>query len=385
MAEMTSRERLLAAIRHQDLDRVPVAPRMMHWGAGRHGVYTWLQQLSTQAEFGDDLLVDLNFELPDYVARPFSGDYRDLDQVRVEISVENEDELQIIRRQVHTPAGDMSDEIAMGHRRSKYGQSPSPTLRKPLVKSVADVDKLRYLLADPRQIIETNYREIRDVVGERGLIQVHPKMMMSGMTAAMGMAETMVAYYEDRSLFDCLLQLYGEYAQEITKAICELGAEIVFMSWHNFGFSGGWSPRIFRAAFKPWVKANVDLVHGYGLIYNYFDNGKMMPIIEDIAECGPDIISTLCPPPVADVDLAKVKQLVGDKVCLNGNVDGIYVVQQGTKEQIREAVREAIRVAAPGSGFILGDSDCFFWETSVENIRAFYEAAREFGRYPLNL
>jgi uroporphyrinogen-III decarboxylase len=158
---------------------------------------------------------------------------------------------------------------------------------------------------------------------------------------------------------------------------------LVFVSWHNFGVSAGWSPKIFREAFKPWVKANVELVHSYGALYNYFDNGPIMPLLPDLAEAGVDIVSTLCPPPVGDVDLAEAKRLIGDKVCLHGNVDAIWVVQRGTPEQVREAVREAVRTAAPGGGFILGNSDCFFDKTPLENIKAFFEAAGEFGRYPM--
>ena len=110
-----------------------------------------------------------------------------------------------------------------------------------------------------------------------------------------------------------------------------------------------------------------------------------MPLIPDLKEIGVDIVSSLCPPPVGDVDLAKVKQTIGDKVTLNGNVDSIWVVQKGTPEQVRAATREAIRIGAPGGGFLLGNSDCFFMETPRENIQAFFDAAREFGKYPVQL
>ncbi len=157
------------------------------------------------------------------------------------------------------------------------------------------------------------------------------------------------------------------------------------MSWHDFGVSAGWSPKIWRDAFKPVIKANVDLVHSYGGLYHYFDNGPMAAILPDLAEIGVDIVSTLCPPKVGDVDLAKAKQQIGHKVTLAGNVDAIWVIQRGTPEQVREAVRENIRVAAPGGGYILDVSDCIMPGTPRENVEAFFQAAHEFGRYPINL
>jgi uroporphyrinogen decarboxylase len=385
MLRMTSKERLLAAIAHQEADRVPLSPRMNLWSADLYGTYSWFQQLKLQAEYDMDMLVDVNYELPNYVNYPFSGDYRDLVDVSVEIDVENQGEVNLVKRCFHTPDGILKDVIAFAHPRGKYGISPSPSHKEPLVKTADDVDRIRHLLPNPATFLNVNWREIIGIIGDRGLLQVHPRMMMSGMTAAMGMSESMIGFYKDRDIFDRLLQVYGEYFQKVTRAILEHGAEVVFVSWHNFGVSAGWSPKIYREAFKPWVKANVDLVHEYGAIYNYFDNGPIMPLLEDVAEAGADIISTLCPPPVGDVDLAKTKRLVGNKVCLNGNVDAIWVVQRGTPEQVRDAVREAIHIGAPGGGFILGNSDCFFDQTPRENIDAFFEAAHEFGCYPINV
>jgi uroporphyrinogen decarboxylase len=209
--------------------------------------------------------------------------------------------------------------------------------------------------------------------------------MMSTLTTAVGMTEAMLAYYQDRTLLDALLQCFGDYFQVLTRAILEHGAPVVFVSWHNLGVSAGWSPAIWLEAFEPWIAANVDLVHSYGALYNYFDNGPVAPLLADLAEIGPDIVSTLCPPPLGDVDLSEAKRTIGDQVCLHGNVDAIHIVQKGTPDQVRQAVREAIRVAAPGGGYILGNSDCFFDSTPRKNIEAFFAAAREFGRYPVTL
>jgi uroporphyrinogen decarboxylase len=92
-----------------------------------------------------------------------------------------------------------------------------------------------------------------------------------------------------------------------------------------------------------------------------------------------DIIATLTPPPVGDVDLAEAKKRVGDKTCLKGNIDLIYVLLKGTPELVRKSVREAIDAAADGGGFILSTSDSIREGTPVENVRAYSEAAREYG------
>jgi uroporphyrinogen decarboxylase len=257
--------------------------------------------------------------------------------------------------------------------------------REPLVKAPEDVDKIRFLMPDPQSRVRgTNFPEIMEVIGDRGLLEVGAGGG-SGMVRVMGRQEAMLAYFDDRDMFDRLLEVFMEYHLAIMKEVLELGVPVLYNGWHDFAVSGGWSPRIYREAFKPAIKVSADLAHSYDAFYLYFDNGTMRPLLEDVADVGTDILSPLCPPPVADIDLGEAKRSIGDRVCLKGNIDVIYVMQQGTPQQVREAVREAIRVAAPGGGFILSNSSSFLAETPRENIEAFFTAARDFGRYPIKI
>jgi uroporphyrinogen decarboxylase len=387
MVEMTSKQRMLAAIRHQEPDRVPVSPRMHLWSLDEYGDHSWFRQLQLQREFGHDPFIDVYFQGPGYLRQPFSGDYRDLDGVSVDIKIENKGDFNQVKRCFHTPAGDLTDWIDLPYQNSRFGLSPSPVIQEHLVKGFEDVEKLRFILPDPRKFVGSNFREMIEMIGDRGILEAHPGIGMGGpaLSTVMGMENAMVSFYENRQLFDALLQIFHDYHQQVTRAMLEAGAPLIFMSWHDYGVSGGWSPKIWRTAFKPLIKENIELVHSYDALYNYFDNGAIMPLIPDLAEIGVDIVSTLCPTPVGDVDIAKVKKLIGDKVSLCGNVDAIWVVQKGTPEQIREVVRETIRAAAPGGGFLLGNSDCFFMDTPRENIEAYFKAAREFGKYPIHL
>lgn len=386
MGEMTSKERLLAAIRHEEPDRVPVAPRMHLWSLEQYGDHNWLRQLKIREELGTDPFIEVFLRVPAYIRNPFSGDYRDLDDVSVEMTVENQGALNRVRRQIHTPAGDLHDVIDLPHPDSEYGLRPSPVMREPLVKGREDVERVRWLLPDPDRVVTaTNWPEIIEIVGDRGLLHANPNPGAAAavMTKAMGMENVMLAFYENRELFDGLLEVLSTFHLAVTRRMLELGAPIIYHSWHNFGTSAGWSPKIWREAFKPLVQSCADLVHSFEAAYLYFDNGPIKPLLPELAEVGVDILETLCPPPVGDVDLAEAKRMIGDRVCLVGNVDAIWVIQKGTPEEVREAVRQSIRAGAPGGGFILGNSDCFFMETPRENIDAFFKAAREFGRYPV--
>ena len=53
-------------------------------------------------------------------------------------------------------------------------------------------------------------------------------------------------------------------------------------------------------------------------------------------------------------------------------------------EEVREAVAEAIKIGAPGGGFILSTCDSIRDETPLENVRAYFQANREFGKYSIS-
>lgn len=91
------------------------------------------------------------------------------------------------------------------------------------------------------------------------------------------------------------------------------------------------------------MKEHISLVHSYDATYDLYDDGKCMDVIELYGESGTDILETLTPPPVGDVDLSRAKKLIGDKVCLKGYIDLIYVVQFGTPELIIDTIEDAIK------------------------------------------
>lgn len=383
MAKMTSKERLLATIRHEEPDRVPISPRMNLWAAEVYGGYSWIQQLKLREIYDLDPLIWINASVPDYINYPFSGDYRDLKGVSVQIAVNGLDEANDVRRTFETPAGALTDRILMPHARSRYGLSPTPVHKEPLVKDIDDVPRLAFLLASPAEHLGGEIGEMNEWIGERGLLEVHPNIGPCQVTMALGgVAEAMVAYYENRELFVALIELFADYGRRQIEELLKKGAPVIFSSWHNLGVSAGWSPGFFREIVKPLARLEAELVHTYGALYSYFDNGSIQAILPDIAEIGADILSTLCPPPVGDVDLARAKATIGERVCLHGNVDAIEIVKRGTPEDVFAAVRETIAIGAPDGGYILGNSDCFFSGTPDENIRAFFEAAHQYAQYP---
>lgn len=376
---MTGRERLLAAIAHQEPDRVPVAPRLWAWLLDYCGDASLPTYLRICEEFGGDVFWCEGAPTPSYI-RAWPERYN-LPEVRVEQRRRQDGPYTIVERRFYTPAGPLSDRMRMAPPRSYWGMSPDPVIEEPLVKTREDLERLSYLMPIPSSDM-SGYHRADELVGDRGLTELYILGVLDQRAAdARGMAQLMVDYYNDRAFFDAQIDLSHRQMMAETQAALEGGVEIIFGSWFYESLSVGWSPAIWREVFLPRLKQQVDLVHSAGAIYHIYDDGKMHGLLGMLAEAGVDVVSTCTPPPVGDFDLAAAKRDFGARLCFHGYVDLLYVVKLGTPELVERTVRDALDIAKPGGGLILGSSDSFREGTPLENVRAYFDAARKYGAY----
>ena len=374
---MTSKQRLWATIRHQEPDRVPISPRYYDYLLGVEGCHCWMHYLRFGEKMGIDPILTIEPKWHNYLLR-HAGPYDDLPGVKVEMEVSNERERTLVRRRFKTPAGDLTDVRQIPTRESLI--TFDHMIEFP-VKSRADLEKLPFILPKPETAYMGDVIATRDLAGERGLVECRPTQGTDQfLVDAVGVEGAFLLYYDDREMLKELVRIFNQHTQAIMRRALEAGAEMIFDAWYNASMSVGWSPAQFRELFLPHIRANVELTHSYRAIYHYYDDGKMDKTLEPLAEAGVDVVETLSPPPMGDVDLASAKARIGDRVCLKGNVDQVNVILPGTPAEIREAVRQTVAAAAAGGGFILSTSDSIRPETPWENVAAFFDAAKELAR-----
>jgi uroporphyrinogen decarboxylase len=85
------------------------------------------------------------------------------------------------------------------------------------------------------------------------------------------------------------------------------------------------------------------------------------------------------------MDPAKVKKLYGDKLTFWGTVDIQEVLPFGSVEDVVNEVKLRLRTVGPGGGFIISPAHNIQSQVPLENILAFYDAAKKFGTYPINI
>ena len=141
------------------------------------------------------------------------------------------------------------------------------------------------------------------------------------------------------------------------------------------------SPDQFREFINPYNRRLVERAHEKGLKVIRHSDGNLWPLLDILLDTGYDGLNPL--EPQAGMDLKRVKDYCGDRLCLLGNIDCIELLPEGRPDEVRAAVRQAIRDAGEGGGLIICSSNSLHPGVKPENCRAMFEAVHEYGQYPL--
>ncbi|MFH2119299.1 MAG: uroporphyrinogen decarboxylase family protein [Pseudomonadota bacterium] len=139
------------------------------------------------------------------------------------------------------------------------------------------------------------------------------------------------------------------------------------------------SEKHFREFVLPYLKEVYAQIHSHSLPGVLHICGKTKRVIKCMAESGADVLS------VDDIDLGEAKELVGDQVCLMGNVNPADGMFKGNPAIIREMVKDCLAKAHDNpKGYILATGCEVPIVTPHENMVAFLEAGRELAALPIN-
>jgi uroporphyrinogen decarboxylase len=174
------------------------------------------------------------------------------------------------------------------------------------------------------------------------------------------------------ALYEELLSAAGEYL-DVVFVSDDLGTQRAPMV----------SLKTYRELIKPH-QARVwrSVKSGTGAKLFMHSCGSVRALIPDFIEMGLDVLNPV-QPLAAGMDTAELKREFGDRLCFWGAVDEQGVLSTGSPDEVRAEVRRRIRDLAPGGGYVLGPSHNIQGDVSPQNIVAMYQAAQEFGGYPI--
>ena len=379
MTEMTSRQRMLVAMRNQQPDRVPVAPDFSNMipcrltGKAFWEIYyfkeppLWQAYIDAVTYFGIDgwfTYGDMQYQWP--------GERYDT----------IEDMTRSAERMVVRTRGRLNGQPY--RQETTYYVADPPTVTKKVIEDIEQQwDLLKDWFAPPVGYNPPLLQHQRQVFGELGAFGVNLGFpgFQSWFGLVQGGVETLTYLYFDRH--DLI-----EEMRDLQDRQCVKQMEMALEQRPDFILLGGsgtitlQSPAIARELALPTIQKMTHMAREAGVPTMIHSCGKERDLIKWCAEeTDLDCINPLEVAPMGDCDLAEMKRLYGHKLSLMGNLNTTDVMLMGSPADVEREARAAIDAAGAGGGFILSTGDQCGRDTPDANLFKLVEVAKTYGVY----
>lgn len=167
------------------------------------------------------------------------------------------------------------------------------------------------------------------------------------------------------------------YREDYTRAAEITGGRIdLYLVISDLGTQRGplISTAMFREFVAPYLREMTDLIHSLGGQALYHSCGTIHPFITDLIECGVDVLDPIQPTCQA-MQPEGLKREFGDRLSFHGGIDMQDVLPNGTPAEVAAEARRYCEVLGKGGGYILAPAHLFQPDVPPENILAVYRAA----------
>ncbi|HJO61757.1 MAG TPA: uroporphyrinogen decarboxylase family protein [Desulfobacterales bacterium] len=196
---------------------------------------------------------------------------------------------------------------------------------------------------------------------------------------SVGMMKFFELLYEDRDFLLEVMNCYTQWLSRAMKIVSELGFDFVSASDDMAMKTGPMiSPNMIEDFFLPPMQK---VARSISIPWITHSDGNMLPMIDIWLQLEQNGIHPIEP---AAMDIRKVKEQYGSRICIIGNVD-VDLLSNGTPKEIEEIIRALIHDIAPGGGYILSSGNSFPSYAKVENVLAMGEGLRKYGHYPIDI
>lgn len=361
---MTSKERMMTALRREKPDRLPVT--IHQWQ--KYHLDTFMNGMS---DLQANRAVGLDASITYFEVLP--EDHKA--NWRVESTTSHENVFSSTRYTISTPGGVLT---------TLEGSNPMTTwVVEHLIKQPEDI----YLLGKYRPVPRFNREGLIKVygqVGDDGIVRTFLFGKQGGCwqdaCELFGVENLIMATFDDpdwvHEFLGILLEQKLRYIDDNLK-----GLPIDLVETGGGAASNTViSPAIHQEFCLPYDKALHDALHAIGHQVVYHTCGGMTKILDLIVENGCDASETLSPKALggdiaSDRDVQFVREQLQPYVAMIGGMDQVNILTQD-EHFIRDEVRRLFELFGPKGGYICSTSDHFF-DTPREKLEQFAKAARE--------
>ena len=348
---MTSHERMIAAMKNQEVDHVPCGP----FGIARLDI--------------DDPLTQELIKKTDIFLKSHVNGNAVLGRRMEAVSTKTDNETVTV---IKTPKGDLI-------RRIGHTGITSATTEYPL-KELEDIDKFLSIPYEEPEIDASPYLDMKAKYDDEGIVLCGIGNAVCVPADWFGPEKFCLFWATDRDKIIELTNIVNARICAFVETCCKQGVtdfRIVGGEYVTVQIGPSGMPELINKPDQQLIK----IIHKYGGIAFYHNHGSVMKYLEDYASIGVDFLEPMEAPPWGDVHLGKAKEIVGDRYCMVGNLDDMEIVNKLEPEEVEAIARQRIEEAGP-RGFILsGTASGIYTEKGAKNFIRMSEVA---GRYKEN-
>ena len=384
---MTSRERVLTAISHEQPDRVPLIIGVSNATGIKMKPYRALKEM-----IGVQAPDNYIYDWPELGTAKIDEEtmHRLHSDARGVLDLEPEETRQ--RNRTRAPHSDCIDSWGSGQTEITPGDWFPSIHPLPDAQSIEDLDS--YLgwpdMSDPSRIAHVRETAKRLAEENQYAILATPWLLFpfERANAMQGMEAFLMNMARNPDFARALMERIAVYCKQLMgQFLEELGDNVdIIKIGDDLGTQNSLiiSPKMYREILKPIHADFISFIKARTKAKVLFHScGDIAPLIEDFIEIGVDILNPIQTSGRCMSDLPSLKKRFGKNIIFCGGIDTHRILPFGTVEDVREEVRRVMEILGAGGGCMISAVHTVMDDVPPENVLAMVDAVEECGHYPL--
>ena len=212
-------------------------------------------------------------------------------------------------------------------------------------------------------------------LGSAGIVMVDVADPLCLAADLFSMADYTVLAFTEPALFHRLL---AKHAQHVYRDVETVAKAFPGHLWRVVGSEYASEPllppRLYAEYAVRYTKPMVDMIQGHGGYARIHSHGRLRRILLSIAAMEPAGLDPIEPPPQGDMTLAELRREVGRDIVLFGNIEASEIEQMAPaafEGRVRQAIEDG--TAGEGRGFVLMPSACPYGRHIPAHVLVNYE------------
>ncbi len=225
------------------------------------------------------------------------------------------------------------------------------------------------------------FPKARDILAPEITVGNQEETSLESLTGRVGIELMAYVMFERPAEVGRLLDAYSEGCRTRNRVVADNGLAKVWQVSGDIAYKGAtfYSPAFLRKEYFPRLKRELAPFKEAGIKVIYHSDGDVTAVVGDLIEAGIDALNPI--ETTSGMDLAALKKTFGKDLSFVGNVDA-NVMCMGTTDDVVREVKRCVRAAAYGGGLMF---DCAAGEIGpgfkVDNVIAMCDAVRQYGTY----